>query len=109
MRNLAQRYFSAWESVAPAELSPVPFTKTELGIFKNMVLGHKDWEIARDLNISVNSLRNCVNHAKRETGLKNRTQVSVYAMFSGLINSDSVQEELLKLVMAAACHRSTNR
>jgi DNA-binding NarL/FixJ family response regulator len=98
MRNLAQRYFSAWESIGNvlADLSPVHFTQTELCIFKNITLGRTDREIARDLNMSIGSLRNCVYHAKQETGLKNRTQISVYALLSGMINPNKIMEELLK-------------
>jgi DNA-binding NarL/FixJ family response regulator len=100
MKNQERHYFSVLESIGnvQAELSPFDFTQTELCIFKSIVLGRADWEIARDLNISIGSLRNCVNRAKRETGLKNRTQISVYALLSGMINSDKIVEELLKVV-----------
>ena len=64
------------------------FSPTELGILSGIVLGHTDTEIAASLNITVGTLRNCVNHAKKTTGLRNRTQMVIYTLLCGVIRSD---------------------
>lgn len=61
------------------------FTPTELGIFSGITLGCTDTEIAADLNISTGTLRNYVNQAKKKTGLRNRTQITIYALLNGMI------------------------
>jgi two-component system response regulator NreC len=96
IRNHARQSVLAQKPGPLAELSRLHVTNTELCIFKDIALGYTDLEIARDLNMSVGSLRNCIYHAKRKTGLKNRTQISVYALLSGMINSADVRKELLK-------------
>jgi len=61
------------------------FTPTELQIFQGIILGRSDSKIAENLNISTGAVRNCIYHAKKKIGLQNRTQVSIYALSSGLI------------------------
>ena len=70
------------------------FTQTELYIFDGIIHGYSDKEIAKELKINLGSLRNCVNNVKRKTRLKNRTQISIYAMFAGLINAAKIREIL---------------
>jgi DNA-binding NarL/FixJ family response regulator len=70
-------------------------TMTEYNIFNGIILGHTDKEIAEDLNMSIGALRNCINKVKKKTGLRNRTQITVYALLSGLINLTNVRENLL--------------
>jgi len=62
------------------------FTLTELQIFQGIVSGYSDHDIAVDLNISTGAVRNCVCKAKKKVGLRNRTQMSLYAMSCGLIS-----------------------
>ena len=64
------------------------FSPTELGILSGIVLGRTDMEIAIGLNIAVGTVRNCVNHAKKITGFKNRAQVIVYALRNGMLQTD---------------------
>jgi len=73
--------------VFPAELviSPVSFSPTERGIFCGIVHGHTDREIAKNLNIKIGSLRNCVSRIKEKTGLRNRAQITVHALLAGII------------------------
>jgi len=71
---------------------------TENNIFNGIILGQEDKEIAEDLNMSPGGLRNCVNKAKKKTGLHNRTQIAVYALLSGKINFAKVRENLLNTV-----------
>jgi two-component system response regulator NreC len=72
------------------------FSPTELQIFYNIVLGYKDKEIARQLNISTGTLRNTVRRVKQKTGLHNRTQITAYALFNGMINSNKIWERFKK-------------
>jgi len=69
-------------------------TMTEYNIFNGIILGKTDKEIAEDLNMSIGALRNCINKAKKKTGLHNRTQITVYALLSGVINLTKVRETL---------------
>jgi DNA-binding NarL/FixJ family response regulator len=64
------------------------FTPTELGIFSGISRGHTDTEIASSLNITIGTVRNNVNQAKKKTGLKNRTQVIIYALQAGMIQPE---------------------
>jgi len=71
------------------------FSYTEQGILYGISCGCTDREIARNLNIRIGSLRNCVNHIKKKTGLHNRTQVIIYALFTGLINIGKIKDAFL--------------
>jgi DNA-binding NarL/FixJ family response regulator len=86
-RDLVLDYFSPPEEVFPAELdtSPFLFTPTETGIFYGIIHGHTDREIAKNLNINIGSLRNCVSRIKRKTGLQNRAQIIIHALLTGII------------------------
>jgi DNA-binding NarL/FixJ family response regulator len=75
------------------------FSPTELQIFYHIALGYKDAEIARKLNISRGTLRNSVWRAKRKTGLLNRTQVTVFALFNGMINSNEIWERIRTILI----------
>ena len=70
------------------------FSKTELYIFNGIALGRKDYEIARDLHISTGSVRNCVSKFKHKTGMKNRTQMSLYALLDGMISASKIRKQL---------------
>jgi DNA-binding NarL/FixJ family response regulator len=70
-------------------------TMTEYNIFNGIILGHTDKEIAEDLNMTLGALRNCINKAKKKTGLCNRTQITVYALLSGILNFTQVREKIL--------------
>ncbi|MCL2192142.1 MAG: response regulator transcription factor [Treponema sp.] len=61
------------------------FTPTELQIFQGIIHGHSDGEIAENLNMSIGAIRNCIYHAKKKVGMRNRTQISLYALSRGMI------------------------
>jgi two-component system nitrate/nitrite response regulator NarL len=90
-------FLSSPEDVLPSdsEVSPHSFTLTELGILYGITRGHTDREIAKNLNMSVGSLRNCVNQVKKKTGLRNRTQISLYALFTGKMNIRQIKNTFL--------------
>lgn len=87
----AAAVFWALKSVpAGAAASPRDFTSTELQIFRGIILGQSDSDIASGLNISAGSVRNCICKAKKKSGLQNRTQIIVYVLSAGLITLESV-------------------
>jgi two-component system nitrate/nitrite response regulator NarL len=87
---------------APTEIFPAgtgvsrpSFTHTEQSILYGISRGCTDREIAKNLNINIGSLRNCVNHIKKKTGLNNRTQITIYALFTGIINIGKIKDAFL--------------
>jgi len=93
-RDLVLNYFSPPAEVFPAELasSPFSFSPTETGIFYGIIRGYTDREIAKNLNIKIGSLRNCISRIKKETGLKNRVQISIHALLAGIIRVGKIRE-----------------
>jgi DNA-binding NarL/FixJ family response regulator len=71
------------------------FTLTEIGIFSGICCGYSDREIAKNLNMSIGSLRNCVNQVKKKTGLQNRTQITIFALLTGIISIGKIKDTFL--------------
>jgi DNA-binding NarL/FixJ family response regulator len=94
IRLHALHCFSVPTEVFPAgaDGSQFSFSPTEQGIFYGITCGRTDREIAKDLNMRIGSVRNCVNRVKNRTGLKNRTQISLYALSAGIINIGKIKE-----------------
>ena len=69
------------------------FSPIESHIFSGITLGYKDEEIAKQLNISKGTVRNNVRLTKKKTGLKNRTQIIIYALFNEMLNPDKILEQ----------------
>ena len=91
-RDLALNCFSIPPEASPAgHISRPSFTPTELNIFYGITHGYTDREIAKNLNISTGSLRNCVNRIKKKTGLQNRTQIIIYALLDGEISIEKIR------------------
>jgi DNA-binding NarL/FixJ family response regulator len=67
------------------ELSP-----TERSILILTAQGHSDSYIADDLHINRGTVRNCLCAIRRKTGMKNRTQIAIYALKYGLISLDQI-------------------
>jgi DNA-binding NarL/FixJ family response regulator len=80
---------------AQLDFSRNSFTLTEKGIFCGIGCGYSDREIARNLNISIGSVRNCISQVKKKTGLNNRTQITIYALFSKVINFGKIRDAFL--------------
>ena len=87
-RDLALNYFSPPDGVFSAEpaIPPFLFTPTETGIFYGIIRGQTDREIARNLNINIGTLRNCISRIKNKTGLRNRAQIIIHALCAGIIS-----------------------
>ena len=81
------------------------FSQTELQIINGIALGYKDKEIAKQLNISTGTVRNNVRHAVQKTGLRTRTQVTIYALINGMINSNKICEQFMdrESLLGVAC------
>jgi len=62
------------------------FTPTEIGIFSGITSGCTDTEIAASLNISRGTVRNYIGSVKKKTGLRNRSQVIIFALLNGMIS-----------------------
>jgi DNA-binding NarL/FixJ family response regulator len=88
-RDLLLNYISPPVDAFPAELGifSFPFTPTEKGIFRGIIHGHTDREIAKNLNINIGSLRNCVSRIKKKTGLQNRVQITIHALLTGILHA----------------------
>jgi len=87
-RDLVLNYFSPTVEVFPPEwgIPLFPFSPTETGIFYGIIHGYTDREIARNLNINIGSLRNCISRIKKKTGLRNRAQITIHALLAGILH-----------------------
>ncbi|MDR2964292.1 MAG: response regulator transcription factor [Treponema sp.] len=65
--------------------SDLVFSPIERCIITEIAKGLSDEEIAKYLNYSPGSIKNCLAGIKRKTGLKNRLQIVLYSLFYGLI------------------------
>jgi len=91
---------------SPGPAIPV-FSPTELGILRGISSGQTDHEIAAGLNITIGTLRNCVSHAKKKTGLRNRTQVAMYALLNGMIKPEKLFGEPVKPIPVGAARTTS--
>jgi len=93
VRNQVLKYFSIYsiifqqtrESPPGTGIAHCIFTLTELQIFQGIIRGNSDHEIARNLNITIGTVRNYICQAKKKIGLQNRTQIIMHVLSNGLI------------------------
>ena len=94
VRNQVLKYFSVYSIIAHETKKSLPdtgiadcvFTLTELQIFQGIIRGDSDHDIARNLNITIGTVRNYICQAKKKIGLQNRTQIIMYVLSNGLIS-----------------------
>ena len=60
-------------------------SKTELKVLAQVGEGNASDEIAKNLSITVGTVRNCISSIMRKTGLHNRAQIVRYAFCSGFV------------------------
>ncbi|MCL2042853.1 MAG: response regulator transcription factor [Treponema sp.] len=70
------------------------FSFTDLQIFFGILLGNTDKEIAKNINMCEGAVRNCINRVKCKTGLHNRTQMAVLALFTVMMGRKSIRNQL---------------
>ena len=97
IKNQVLKYFAVYsiiahetrESPSDAGITHHIFTLTELQIFQGIIRGDSDHEIARNLNITIGTVRNYIYQAKKKVGLQNRTQIIMHVLSNGLIAWES--------------------
>ena len=63
-------------------------TKREFDVLRSLGQGHTNQEIAEELNIEVTTVRSHFSRVLKKLGLKNRTQVALYAVEIGLVQPE---------------------
>jgi DNA-binding NarL/FixJ family response regulator len=71
---------------------PIPegISKTELQIMSCIGEGRSDKEIAEYLSLKEGTVRNYISSTIHKTGLRDRTRMAIYALITGLTNSDNL-------------------
>jgi DNA-binding NarL/FixJ family response regulator len=65
---------------------PSCISRTELKIISYIGQGRSIREIAEDLCLTHGTIRNCISSTMRKMGLRNRTQIALFAIRNGLID-----------------------
>jgi DNA-binding NarL/FixJ family response regulator len=68
----------------------LPFSAAERSIISSIAMGFTDKEIARQLNYSTGTVKNCLVEVKRKTKLKNRVQIALYAFVYGFVRLEEM-------------------
>jgi DNA-binding NarL/FixJ family response regulator len=72
------------------------FSPIERSVITHVARGLTDKEIARHLNYSAGTVKNCLTTIKRKTNLKSRVQIVLFSLVSGLVNMNNI--DLLKTI-----------
>jgi DNA-binding NarL/FixJ family response regulator len=67
---------------------PPGISRTELQIMRCIGAGRSNQEIAKYLNLKAGTVRNYISSAIHTTGVRDRTQIAIYALKNGLVSSD---------------------
>jgi DNA-binding NarL/FixJ family response regulator len=67
---------------------PKEISKTEFQIIGCIGEGRSNQEIAEHLNLTAGTVRNYISSAIHKTGMRDRTQMAIYALRNGLVNDD---------------------
>jgi DNA-binding NarL/FixJ family response regulator len=68
---------------------PVEISKTEFQIISYVGEGLSNREIAENLHLTPGTVRNYISSAIHKTGVRDRTQLAIYALKNGLVNNDA--------------------
>jgi len=82
--NLALKLVQEMQRPSPAEAPEAVLTERELDVLKGIARGLSNQEIARELAISVTTVRTHVSSLFTKLKLANRTQAALYAVEHGL-------------------------
>jgi DNA-binding NarL/FixJ family response regulator len=66
---------------------PAKISKTELQIMICVGEGRSNREISEYLNLTAGTVRNYISSAIHKTGVRDRTQMAIYALRNGLVNT----------------------
>jgi len=64
------------------------FSSLERGIITLLAQGYSDAQIAKELNYSAGTVRNCITGIKYKTKIKTRIEIVLYSIFSGYIRPE---------------------
>ncbi len=84
LRRLATEAGDLSPRPKPADL-PDPLTSRELEVLRLLALGYTNRQIAKDLVISLGTVKNHVEHIRAKLGVSDRTQAVVRALEYGII------------------------
>lgn len=84
-RSELRRVGAAMASPTGVENVDVSLTKREIEVLRLMVNGATNRDIAKDLKISYETIKEHVQHVLRKIGVTDRTQAAVWAVRSGVI------------------------
>ena len=84
MMRLLRRLTS--ETLAPTEAAPERLSAREMQVLQLLVKGQTNPEIARNLTVSVSTVKNHVEHILAKLGVSDRTQAAVHAIELGLLH-----------------------
>jgi DNA-binding NarL/FixJ family response regulator len=70
-----------------ARALPSGISRTELQIISCIGEGRSNPEIAKYLNLKAGTVRNYISSIMHKTGLRDRTQIAIYALRNGLVKS----------------------
>jgi DNA-binding NarL/FixJ family response regulator len=65
--------------------SDIPLTQRETQVLRHLALGLSNKEIAQSLSISIETVKEHVQHLLRKMGVNDRTQAAVWAVRKGLV------------------------
>ncbi|MGC3968635.1 MAG: response regulator transcription factor [Pirellulales bacterium] len=65
--------------------SEIPLTQRETQVLRHLALGLSNKEIAQSLEISIETVKEHVQHLLRKMGVNDRTQAAVWAVRKGLV------------------------
>jgi DNA-binding NarL/FixJ family response regulator len=69
---------------------PAGISKMELQVMRYIGEGRSNKEIAECLNLTAGTVRNYISSAIHKTGMRDRTQIAIYALRNGLVNNDNL-------------------
>jgi len=84
--NSIPNYFLMQEKLK----NQIAFTPVERSIITDIINGISDTQIAKRLNYSIGTIKNCLTSLKRKVKLKNRTQIAVFSLIHGHIRLDQL-------------------
>ena len=84
LRRLANEVRDVFPKSKPADL-PEPLTSRELEVLRLLALGYTNRQIAKELVISLGTVKNHVEHIRAKLGVSDRTQAVVRALEHGII------------------------